>query len=1047
MKNDLLKKEIQQLILKNDYTNEELKEKIKEIFEENNSETIRYLYNISTGNGTLASLVGEFFLEKKDYINAYKYFKLSTRNDNFIGMLHLSGLYEQGLGVEKDIKKVIDILKFLETKIEHSKVYHKLGYFYEMGLGVEKNYEKSIDYYKRALKIGDTLSAYNLGMLFLKKGNKEDSLKYLKRAEKFGYVQALNSLGRFYEEEHNYELAINYYKKAAEHNHGNAFLNLGFIYEKGKGVKRNIEQAKFYYEKAVEQGNYKAREILSYLEGTDDKQLNSLLIDYEKNKSNKNYLFVLGTAYLNTKDYKKSIEYYKRSLGLGYEKAKLQLAKAYFFNKDYEEAMELYHELEDTKNPVIYNSLAKIYTYWEDYDTALYCIQQSLKISSDDRTRILLIEIYIKMREYKKAFEVFGTINIMTSKLKVLEIGVCINLKEHEKAIELINKEIDQKSNDWINKPRLMLNKAFCYLKLNDFKKSKEIYENIMEFSDKMSQPYIEAEKRIVHLNIIELKKEIIIEEDVLVNKEIESIEEKLLIDESIETELLDNKIIEEEIITEKIEDEKSEKLLKEVTDEIIDIKIEKENFKRLELITEGKIEKSKSNNVIFYAIGGGDEIGASSYYLEIDGKKFLIDSGLRITPNQFGENYPRFSNLESSGLIDSYNKLDAIFLTHAHLDHVGSINKLFEEKGNTPIYASAATRDIAFLLLADLISNNFNEFYDDNLSLDRYKQMIIDKALTSISIKKIDEIIIAENNEFEAKFYNAGHILGARMLYISVNGYKVLFTGDCSEQPQYTVPAYELPEGLKVDLLVTENTYGNYNNTKAIDSNLEEIQLCKVINQSIKNHGNILFPVFAVGRAQEITLYLDDLMKKGLINTVPIYIDATARYSTKIYEKHGVNIYSENIKDAEKSLIYTFKDHPCIIVTSSGMLMKGSKSYRYAEKMITEKNDLIIFSGYLAFNSTGSKLIKAFRNKNEKFIINNKKINLNAGVYNIHKGAHVTQNGIKELIEKINAKNIILIHGNNNDFKENNLYIDLHKKYDGSKNIHMGHNGLKIFV
>lgn len=1047
MENDYFKKEIQQLILTDKYTKKELKEKIAIKIAKGNSDITKYIYNLSTGNGILGSLVGEIFLEKKDYINAYKFFRLSTRNDNFIGMLHLSGLYEKGLGIEKDIKKAIDILKFLETKIEHSKVYQKLGYFYEMGLGVEKNYEYSINYYQKALKIGDKLSAYNLGMLFLKKNNKKEALRYLKLAEGFGFIQALNSLGRFHEEEGHYELAINYYKKSAEHNHGNAFLNLGFIYEKGKGVEKNINQAKIYYEKALEQGNYKAREILSHLEGADDKQLNLLLIDYEENKNNMNYLFVLGTAYLKTKNYKKAIEHYKRSLGLGCEKTKLQLAKTYFFNKNYEEAVELYHELEDTKNPIIYNSLAKIYTYWEDYDTALYCIKRSLKIFNNDRTKILLIEIYIKMKEYKKVFEVFKTINVMTSKLKILEIGVCINLREYEKAIELINKEINQKANDWAYKPRLMLNKAFCYLKLNNLKKSKEIYENIIKFSDEMSQPYIEAEKRITHLNIMELKTELKIEEEICVKTEIKEIEERLLIDESVETELLDNKITEKEIMIEKIEEEKSEKLLKEVVDEIIDIKIEKENFKRLELITEGKIEKTKLNNVIFYAVGGGDEIGASSYYLEIDGKKFLIDSGLRINPNEFGENYPRFSNLESSGLIDSYSELDAIFLTHAHLDHVGSINKLFEEKGSTPIYASAATRDIAFLLLADLISNNFNEFYDENLNLDRYKQMIIDKALTSIFIKNIDEKIIAENNEFEAKFYNAGHILGARMLYINVNGYKVLFTGDFSEQPQYSVPAYELPKGLEVDLLVTENTYGNYNNTKTKDCNLEEIQLCKLINESIKKHGNILFPVFAVGRAQEITLYLDDLMKKGLINTVPVYIDATARFSSKIYEKHGVNIYSENIKDANKNLIYNFKDHPCIVVSSSGMLMKGSKSYRYAEKMITEKNDLIIFSGYLAFYSTGYKLINAFRNNDEKFVINNKKINLNACIYNIHKGAHVTQNGIKELIEKVNAKNIILIHGNNSDFKDNSLYIDLHKKYNGSKNIHMGHNRFKIFV
>lgn len=488
---------------------------------------------------------------------------------------------------------------------------------------------------------------------------------------------------------------------------------------------------------------------------------------------------------------------------------------------------------------------------------------------------------------------------------------------------------------------------------------------------------------------------------------------------------------------------------LAEITNDLMNEEVIPEKYDVLPLIVEKPKEKSKNLDITFYAIGGGDEIGASSYYLRINNCKFLIDSGLRINSNKYGENFPRFSDLRTSGLIDVYQEIDAVLLTHGHLDHVGSLNKLFELKGNVPIYSSPATKDIANLLLADLFSNSTNEFFDEKLDLESYKQIIVEKALTGIITKKIGESIIAPNNNFEINFYNAGHILGARMIHIKVGDYSVLVTGDFSSKAQDSVPAYMLPENLKVDCIISENTYGNKGSSEA-DTRyyLDEDEIFEEINKTIDMGGNILIPAFAIGRSQEMALFIERAMQEGKIKKkIPIYIDATSRFCSRIYEKHGVKIYSRIIKEAKSNHIRKYADEVSVTITSSGMMIPNSKSYRYAVKMLEDKKNLILFCGYLAPNSFGKRLLNNYHNYISKIRMDGKELELNARIFNFSRGAHTNEDGIKDLIEKVEAGHVVLVHGSNKKLREKNLFIDLHKKYNGSKSVHLAYNGLKIHL
>lgn len=492
------------------------------------------------------------------------------------------------------------------------------------------------------------------------------------------------------------------------------------------------------------------------------------------------------------------------------------------------------------------------------------------------------------------------------------------------------------------------------------------------------------------------------------------------------------NLMTEEEIVLEKI--------LEKILDNSSSIET-----KKYKLISEEKDKKRIYRDVVFLALGGGNEIGASSYFIKINNKNFLIDSGYRVNKNFENEFLPKFNLLYENGLIESEKDLEMLLMTHGHLDHVGGLIAAVENFKNIPIYSSGATKDLTYFLLNEINFNNKSEFFDDNFTLKKYEQLVLDNFIGNVIIKNINEDINGEG--YKIKFYEAGHILGARMILIDFEGYKVLITGDFSDFNQYSIPKYQLPENLEVDLLITEAT--NFNEKENFGREVEIEKLIKKINEALDNFegGSVLIPAFSIGRSQEIALILKDAIKSKKINKeIPIYIDGTARIVSKIYEKHGVKIFDDIVKEAEPKLVHKIYEEQAIVISSSGMLLDGCKASKYIEKMLPNIKNSIIFPGYLAPNSKGAKLLKDYEKNLEYFIINGNKIEINAEVSRINLGAHTSKNGIQELIRQVKPKKVVLVHSDM-ACRENNLYDEIIEEFGKKIEILQSYNRLVTYL
>lgn len=927
-------------------------------------------------NGTIQNIIGEIYEDKLINLEiAYEFYEKSSENGNFRAKLNLARWYEQGIFVKKNILKSINIYEIL-AKSDNIQAMYRLGFIFDLGKEVKQNLFKAEEYYKKLIVLNHREATYNLAMIYMTKyqDKTEDALKLLKKAVDLGHFESYFALGNFYERKCDYKKAYEYYKIGSEKNNGRSFFGLGILYEKGYGVDQNLLKAKDYYNKAYEYGYENARNFLNKLgenKPYDIEKLKKLSIVGDLDSKN-----LLAKLYYESKEYSKAKMYALEAVTLGSSDSIWILGKIEEDNNNIKQA-QIYYEMGKNKNNY-FCMVAEAWLYFKlkNWKKAEECYLNILNLFNKNNNFIykILIRIYSNKKEFNKIEKYYNLVDKESLNADIYRIYGYSKFKNKEyvetiKIYKNILKEFPLNASEY----KIL---AECYLKQED-------YENSLNFIN------IALELKSDDFNFQDFK-----------NKILKNQEEKNIFrisSDDIFLEKVTNSIIE---TTENIESSRY-KLLSE-----------KEGLKRIH------------KDMIFCALGGGNEIGASCYFIQVDKLKFIIDCGYRIKKNKNEEYYPKINTLYENNLLTSKNDLTAILLTHGHLDHIGSLISIKEEFKNTPIYSSGATKDLTYFLLNEINLTENSEFYDSEYNLKKYEQLLLENTISSIYAKKINEEIKGEN--YSIKFYEAGHILGARMILINIDGFKILITGDFSEFEQSLIPKYNLPENLKVDILITESTHFKETNSSTREEEIKK--LFDLINDKL-NTGNILIPSFSIGRAQEIASILNNAINAKLIEKMPIYIDGTAKIVSKIYEKHGFKIFNEIVKEAPSNLIYNFEKEKSIIISSSGMLLDNCKASRYVEKMITKPNNSIIFTGYLSPNSKGYKLLKSYNEEIEKITINEKKYQLNAKISKIGLGAHVSQNGIEELIEKVSPKTVILVH-NNAILKHENLYDKLRLKY-----------------
>ena len=361
--------------------------------------------------------------------------------------------------------------------------------------------------------------------------------------------------------------------------------------------------------------------------------------------------------------------------------------------------------------------------------------------------------------------------------------------------------------------------------------------------------------------------------------------------------------------------------------------------------------------------LGGAGTVTGSKYLLETGSSRILIDCGLF-------QGYKWLRRRNWQPLPFAINKIDAVVLTHAHLDHSGYLPVLYQQGFRRPVYCQQATSALCGILLPDSghIQEEDAKYYSRH-KLSRHSKPLplYDRATAEGCLELLKPVEFDEKFTVgEATLYlqYAGHILGAGSLVVEAEGKRVGFSGDVGRPDDILMnPPQPLPE---LDLLLLEATYGN----RRHESSDPFAQLADIVNKTAKKGGVLLVPSFAVGRAQALQHILASLIAQRRIPEIPIYLDSPMAISVSdIYcryaRHHRLNreqchrmceavTYTRSV---EESKALSEQHYPHVIIAGSGMAT-GGRILHHFKRLLGDQSTSVVFCGYQAEGTRGAKML-----------------------------------------------------------------------------------------
>ena len=372
--------------------------------------------------------------------------------------------------------------------------------------------------------------------------------------------------------------------------------------------------------------------------------------------------------------------------------------------------------------------------------------------------------------------------------------------------------------------------------------------------------------------------------------------------------------------------------------------------------------------------LGGAQTVTGSKYLLEIDNYKLLLDCGLF-------QGLPELKKMNWEQLPINASEIDAVVLTHAHLDHSGYLPRLFKEGFNGPVYCTKPSCELLEILLNDsakLQEEEAEYAIKKGYSVHKspkplYDSRDVEKVLPCLRGYYYDTLIRLTSN-IKIKFKNASHILGAAIVEVYLNGSsqkkKIVFSGDLGRNND---PLLYPPTKIKeADILFIESTYGNKKNPI---KNPED-SIAEIINTTITKGGCVLIPAFAIGRTQNILFYIKELLRKKKIPNLPIYMDSPMAISaTKLYGQnydfHKLTL--EEVQNGDSFLAFNkslniINSHSAsiglndikknaIIISASGM-MNGGRILHHLYNRLPRPNDTLLLVGFQAEGTRGRRIV-----------------------------------------------------------------------------------------
>jgi len=363
--------------------------------------------------------------------------------------------------------------------------------------------------------------------------------------------------------------------------------------------------------------------------------------------------------------------------------------------------------------------------------------------------------------------------------------------------------------------------------------------------------------------------------------------------------------------------------------------------------------------------LGAADTVTGSKHLIMLGEQRILLDCGMF-------QGYKVLRERNWAPLAVSPHEIDAVVLSHAHLDHSGWLPRLVQAGFRGPVYASPATRDLAEVLLLD--SAHLQE--EDARRANRYGFSRHDKALPLYnraearrSIAKIVPLAPGRRlaiGQVEVVLTPVGHLLGACSVALTHAGRTVVFSGDVGRQHDLLMPAPLPPP--QADVLLVESTYGNRHHPSGDTAPAE---LARIVRDTVQRGGKVLLPAFAVGRAQALLLVLQRLKRAGEIpEALPVYLDSPmASLATTLYSRHRrllrvpqreISTLCDGVRligDAAQSRRLAASRSPAVIVSASGMAT-GGRVLQHLEALAPGPQNHIVFAGFQVGGSRGAHLV-----------------------------------------------------------------------------------------
>lgn len=374
---------------------------------------------------------------------------------------------------------------------------------------------------------------------------------------------------------------------------------------------------------------------------------------------------------------------------------------------------------------------------------------------------------------------------------------------------------------------------------------------------------------------------------------------------------------------------------------------------------------------------GAAETVTGSKYLLEVDRARVLIDCGM-------------FQGLKDLRLLNwskfpfEPSSLQAVVVTHAHIDHIGMLPRLVKQGFHGPIFATPATCDLAEVMLYDAARNqesdaeyaNRKSFSKHKPALPLYDDRDVARTLRQFRAQSRDEWF-SPAEPIWCRYHDAGHLLGSTMIEVEVRRgsrpMRILFSGDVG---RYGAPLYHDPTPPPAcDYLICESTYGNRDHPRG--AVLDE--LARVMDEAIRRGGVVVVPSFAVGRSQQLIYLLEVLFRQKRLPKLPIYLDSPmAINASKIYRDHAVDHdLSEAQLQEDESMLSGATVHltrsaeeskrindvsgPAVIIASSGMMI-GGRILHHLKRRLPDSRNTILLGGFMAAGTRGRALQEGAR-------------------------------------------------------------------------------------